>query len=85
MILIALLQSQTELKDNKECAQTCVLSVLFVSFVFILIYFKTLANKQKSMYYRYVVIFIRTMNSLICMMWYSFLREICLKNSGIFQ
>ena len=45
MILIALLQSQTELKDNKECAQTCVLSVLFVSFVFILIYFKKLGNK----------------------------------------
>ena len=45
MILISLLQSQTELKDNKERAQTCVLSVLFVSFVFILIYFKKLGNK----------------------------------------
>ena len=46
MILIALLQSQTELKDNKECAQTCVLSVLFVSFVCTLIYFKKLTNKK---------------------------------------
>ena len=30
MILIALLQSQNELKCNTKCTETCVLSVLFV-------------------------------------------------------